>query len=36
MDKQVRQIVAELLAKAQPQDPAPITEADLAGLPQPP
>ena len=35
MDKQVRQMAAELFARAQTQDTAPITEADLAGLPQP-
>jgi hypothetical protein len=35
MDKQVRQMAAQLFAKARTQDPAPLTEADLAGLPEP-
>ena len=35
MDKQVRQMAAELFARATTQDPAPITESDLAGLPEP-
>ena len=35
MDKQVRKIATELFAKAKTQDTAPITEADLAGLPEP-
>ena len=35
MDKQVRQMAAELFRKARTQPQAPITEADLAGLPEP-
>ena len=35
MDKQVRQMAAELFAKARTQDNAPITGTDLAGLPEP-
>ena len=35
MDKQVRQLAAELFARAKTQDRAPITKADLAGLPEP-
>jgi hypothetical protein len=35
MDKHVRRMAAELFGKAKTQDQAPITEADLAGLPEP-
>ena len=35
MDRQIRQMAAELFGKARAQDAAPITEADLAGLPEP-